>query len=299
MTVSTENKKKSHQNGRPLGAHLSIAGGVDKAISRAEAIEAEALQIFTRNQRQWESAPLTVEQEERFLKACRRSSIRFFCVHASYLCNLASDDSRLQEKSRRALLEELERGSRLGARCLVLHPGSAKDGEPRAARRRAAEGLACLLDKTAGMNIEIALENTAGQGAVIGSTLQDLKELLEILDFHPRLSVCLDTAHAFAAGVELRKSETVERWIDELERSKLLERVRLLHLNDSLYDCGSRKDRHTHIGKGYIGEAGFINLLKASRFHGIPGIIETPKGESDVPGCSWDELNLQRLREIE
>lgn len=284
---------------RPLGAHLSIAGGIEKAISRAEMITADALQIFTRNQRQWNAPPLTADQEYRFLAAFRQSPIRFLCAHASYLCNLASEDSELQRKSRQSLLDELSRGARLGARCLVLHPGSAKGADPKSARRRIGDGLAYLLNNTSDMKIEITLENTAGQGAVVGSNATDLLEIFEMLEFNQRLSLCLDTAHAFAAGVDLRNLDDVKRWVEELRQMNLLSRVRVLHLNDSTYPCGSHKDRHTHIGEGFIGETGFRHILKLPEFRGIPAVLETPKNGKDNREESWDEINMRRLRELE
>ena len=295
LIVSLKMSLSKHET-RPLGAHMSIAGGHFRAVENAVAVKATALQIFTRNQRQWSAQPLTDEEVEQFRTAFNESGLRFLCSHASYLLNLASGKPESRERSIKALRAELERSEALGCRCVVVHPGSHLGDGVDIGVRRVAEAVQQLLKETSGFSVGIALENTAGQGNMLGGNVAELAEIAKFANFPDRLGVCLDTAHAFGAGVDLRSSQKVREWAKNVDDRIGRDRVWVLHLNDTICKCGSKRDQHTHIGKGEIGTAGFANVLGEPLFHGIPGIIETPKDKKDE--LKFDRLNLRRLRSL-
>ena len=278
---------------RPLGAHMSIAGGLPKAVERAGSVGATALQIFTKNQVQWATPALSAETVSAFRAAIEGSRIRFLCAHAGYLLNLASPEADLRQRSVAALAEDMTRAEALGCDCLVLHPGSPVADDRETGLARVVSGLRTVLRRTARLRVAIALENTAGQGACLGADIAELAAIMDGLGGHPRLALCLDTCHAFAAGHDLRSPQAVARLVDEVDRRIGLARLRLLHLNDSRGDCGCRLDRHAHIGQGRIGVPGFRAVLGEPRLRRIPGIIETPKDEVTL---EEDRQNLARLR---
>ena len=275
---------------------MSIAGGVAKAVSRAGELDATALQIFTRNQVRWESPPLSHQDAGAFREAVRQSPLRFVCAHASYLINLASSSEKTRQRSHAALVDELKRAELLGCFCLVLHPGSPKDDGIDIGVARVAEGLKRAIDETDGLAVRIALENTAGAGATLGATVAELAEISARVDCPARLGMCLDTAHAHGAGVNLQNRKSVDDLVASIARAFGLSRLYVMHLNDSISGLGSRLDRHAHIGKGQIGEEGFRTLLAHPDIKTVPGIIETPKG--DAPPAA-DRQNLAVLRQLE
>ena len=279
---------------RALGAHMSIAGGLPLAAERALSVDATALQIFTRNQKRWESPPLAAEEARAFRQAA--APLRYVCAHAGYLVNLASPEEAARDRSRAALLDELDRAERLGCDCLVLHPGSPKEDGCQTGIRRVAEELRAVLGATAGASVRIALENTAGHGSTLGATFRELGAVLDACDRDPRLVVCIDTAHAFAAGYDLCAEAGLRALCRGIEQAVGWDRVRLLHLNDARNRCGSRADRHEHIGKGQIGEQGFRRILAIPELRHVPGIIETPKEGKDLVE---DRANLRILRRLE
>ncbi|MFO7820814.1 MAG: deoxyribonuclease IV [Lentisphaeria bacterium] len=281
---------------RPLGAHTSIAGGVAKAVARALAIGADALQIFTRNQVRWQSPPLAPNAVREFLEAFNGSGIRFLCAHSSYLINLASPDKDTRQKSCAALLEETRRAEELGCSCLVLHPGSPKKDDVTVGIERIVAGLEQVLAETADCSVRIALENTAGQGASLGAAFEELGSIAERVGNPERLGLCLDTAHAFAAGYDLREESVVNDLVSTIDANFGVDRLYLMHLNDSLSGVGNRVDRHANIGEGTIGVQGFRNLLRHPELQATPGIIETPKGNNSEEA---DARNLACLRELE
>jgi deoxyribonuclease-4 len=284
----------SSAKSRPLGTHMSIAGGLCKAIERAESVAATAVQIFTRNQKRWENPPLADEEAVAFRAAAPR--LRYVCAHAGYLINLASPDEASRQRSLDALLDELDRAERLGCDCLVLHPGSPKDDGAEIGLSRVAEGLLAALSATPNDKVRIALENTAGQGSALGADIDELGRLLDLCDRDPRLTVCIDTAHAFAAGYDLTGQAGVDLLARTIDRRIGWDRVRVLHLNDATYACGSRRDRHEHIGRGQIGEAGFRHLLAIPELRCTPGILETHK---DPKTLAEDIVNLRAIRRID
>jgi deoxyribonuclease-4 len=275
-----------------LGAHESIAGGLYKAFGRAQSAGCEAVQVFVKPNRQWAVKPLTEEDVARFRARGEETGIRPVVGHASYLLNLATPDEALWTKSRDMLVVELERCEALGVPYLVLHPGSHVGTGEEAGLARVARALGEVHAATPGFGVEVLLENTAGQGSGLGHRFEHLAWLMEHAPEGERLGVCFDTCHAFAAGYELRTPEGYAATIEEFERVVGLERLKAIHLNDSKGDLGNRKDRHEHIGQGHIGLEGFRHVLNDSRLAGLPGLLETPKGQD----LAEDRQNLAVLR---
>ncbi|MFH0780485.1 MAG: deoxyribonuclease IV [Pseudomonadota bacterium] len=276
-----------------LGTHESVSGGLHVAFERIRQVGGECLQIFTRNQRQWEGSALSTEEITLFRKAHQQSGAMSVAAHASYLVNLASGNIELQEKSVHNLAQELRRCSQLGISSVVLHPGSHGGDGVELGLKRFVIGLDRVLGKSDD-RVHVLLETTAGQGTGLGSRFEELAYILENCRHPERLGLCIDTCHIFAAGYELRSSVGYTATIDTLEKTVGLAKVRMFHLNDSKTGLGSRVDRHEHIGKGTIGLDGFRNLLRDHRFAGLPMILETPKGKE----LDEDRANLQALRSL-
>jgi deoxyribonuclease-4 len=277
-----------------LGAHESIAGGLHKAFDRAQSATCDAVQIFVKSNRSWAVKPLTEDEIARFKARAEETGIRPVVGHTSYLLNLGSPDELLWEKSRDMLITELERCEALGIPWLVLHPGAHVGSGEKAGLARVAEGLGEVHAATPGFRAQILLETTAGQGTSLGRTFEQLARIIELTEQGERLGVCLDTCHVFAAGYELRTAEGYAATMEAFERTLGLERLKALHLNDSKGELGNRKDRHEHIGKGHIGLEGFRNLVNDPRLAGLPGLLETPKGDD----LAEDRENLRVLRSL-
>ena len=280
-----------------LGAHLSIAGGLENAIYAGAALGCTTVQIFVRNQRQWAARPLTEEQIARFRTAVMATGIAPVTAHASYLLNLASPDAAVRNRSIVAMIDELTRCEALGVAGLIVHPGAYLDGTLPQGIRRIARCLDKVHRACRGFGAATVPEFTAGQGTSIGWRFEQLGAILDsVADAH-RMGVCLDTCHLFAAGHDFRTAEGYQAMIDELAGAIGLSLVKCIHTNDSRTGCGSRVDRHEHIGKGRIGKAGFAHFLNDARFRDVPFILETPKGR-DGRGTDLDEVNLKRLRAL-
>lgn len=276
----------------PLGAHMSIAGGLDRTFARAEEVGGTALQIFTKNAGQWRGKAIDDAGARAFRAAWEKSGIGPVLAHAGYLINLAAPAAELWEKSKAALRDELQRCARLGIPWLVIHPGLHRgQGEEAGLARVVAALKEILADSPA--EVGVLLENTAAQGDYLGGRFEHLAEILARVP-QGRLGVCFDTCHAFAAGYDLAGAEGYRRVMDEFNRRVGVESIRAFHLNDSLKGLGSRVDRHEQIGRGAIGRAGFAALMTDARFTAIPKILETPKGEDDA----WDRINLALLRQL-
>lgn len=273
-----------------LGSHLSVAGGVSNAVTEAIALELESLQIFTKNASRWEQKPLDEEEAERFL-ARREEWGRDKAVlsHDSYLINLASGDRALWKKSWHAFRDEFARAHRLDLDGVVMHPGAHKGDGVQTGLARVAEGLRRVLEEAPDGETRILLENTAGGGTTLGRSFAELATLRELIDVPERTGVCLDTCHMFAAGYDIGKPAGYRAMIEELEATIGAENVRAWHFNDSKGACGSRLDRHQHIGQGEIGRAAFRRILDDERFFGVPKILETPKRDD------MDRVNLKVL----
>jgi deoxyribonuclease-4 len=286
-----------------LGAHMSIAGGLPRAVDRARASRCEALQIFTKSAGQWRARPLPPEEIALFRQRVAETGIRPVVAHNSYLINVAAALRSLRDQSLASLREELDRAEALGLDGLVMHPGSYTSGTEADGLRMIAEALSQLLDERPDGRTRILLEHTAGQGTNLGHRFEHLAEIIDRLGRTPRVGVCLDTCHLLTAGYDICSPEGYRRTFEEFDRLVGVERIKVFHLNDSKKPCGSRVDRHEHIGKGCLGLDPFRWLLNDPRFRDLPMLLETPKLEtpeskkkSDVD--PWDAKNLRTLRRL-
>ena len=275
-----------------IGAHVSIAGGLEKAFSRGEEHFCEAIQIFTKNQLQWRSAPLSQGRADRFQRAWSESSVVDVVTHSSYLINLAAVDDT-GEKSVAALEDEIERCDLLGIEDLVLHPGASKGQDKEESLDLVAKRLEGALRRTAHKRVNILLETMPGQGSQLGADLKDFSSIFEALNWDPRLALCLDTCHLFAAGYDFRTEGGYERLLSQVDSAVGLDRVRCWHLNDSIHPLGRRLDRHAHIGDGELGYTPFSLIVTDSLWEHTPCIIETPPTGA---GYGRDLALLRKLR---
>ena len=277
-----------------LGAHMSIAGGHERAIERAEAFGMVACQLFTKNANQWYAKPIDPAAAERFRERWIASGVRDLVAHDSYLINLASPDDGLREKSRLAFRDELDRCQILGVPVLVTHPGGHMGDGVEAGLARVAEALNRIFAERPDGTTTVLLETTAGQGTALGRTFEELAGIIELVEDKGRVGVCFDTCHAFAAGYELRDQPGYEATMAAFDATIGLDRLRAFHLNDSKKGLGSRVDRHAGIGDGELGTDAFGFVLGDPRFAGLPGILETPKGDDGEE----DRRNLATLRAL-
>ncbi len=276
-----------------LGSHLSIAGGVERALVRAHEYGFDSLGMFVRNQRQWSAQPLAQRTVRAFRRTRRKLGVGPIVAHGSYLLNLAAPQP-LRHRSMAAAAEELDRCRRLGLDYYAIHPGSCADRQ--VGIRRIAEALNGLVATSQGGPI-ILLETTSGAGHTLGRSFEELAALLKLLEPSARFGVCLDTCHVFAAGYDLRTARAYQQTLSEFDRVIGLDRLKAVHLNDSLGSLGSRVDRHAHIGRGRIGRGGFAHFVNDPRLEATPGILETPKGR-DRRGRPWDLVNAMVLRSL-
>jgi deoxyribonuclease-4 len=282
---------------------LSIAGGLPRAVDRAEASGCDALQIFTKSAGQWRARVLPDEEVALFRRRVRETGIRPVIAHNSYLINLAAAESALRRKSIEALREELERAEVLGLDGLVMHPGSFTTGTEADGLRRIADGIAEVLASRPDGRTRLLLEQTAGQGTNLGHRFEHLAFVIDALGGSPRVGVCLDTCHLLTAGYDICSEEGYRQTFDAFGRIVGFSRLKAFHMNDSKKPCGSRVDRHEHIGKGCLGLEPFRRILNDRRFKALPMLLETPKLDtpdsrrrSDIDPL--DRQNLQTLRRL-
>ncbi|HWH11494.1 MAG TPA: deoxyribonuclease IV [Solirubrobacteraceae bacterium] len=276
---------------RPLlGAHVSSAGGLWKAVDRGTALGAEAIQIFNQSPRAWRPTIYADEDFARFRDARAESAIDGVLIHAVYLLNCASDDPEIVEKSLAGLIGALRLGDEIGADAVVLHPGSAKLGPVDEAVSRAGRVLRQALEESE--RCPLHLENTAGAGGTLGRSFDELAALLDAAGGHPRLGLCLDSCHLLASGYEIRGEAELAAVIDECERVVGPGLIGSLHLNDSQTALGSNRDRHANIGDGEVGIAGCRAFLREPRFAGLPCVLETPGPERKGPTAAEVALAL-------
>ena len=303
-----------------FGAHMSIAGGLHKAVEAAVELEMDTCQLFTanpqswgltaspaaktalqsaqfltKNANQWQGKPLSDEEVRTFRKAARESRLKYLTAHDSYLINLAAPGDNLYRKSIAAFQEELERAEALGLSYLVTHPGAHTGSGEEAGLARVAAALDEVHARCPGFKVKVLIETTAGQGSSLGARFEHLDWLLEHVKDAGRLGVCFDTCHVFAAGYPLRTDEEYAATFAEFDRVVGVSRIKAFHLNDSMKDLGSRVDRHAGIGLGRIGEHAFRRLVTDPRFRTRPMILETPKEDAD--GVAMDPVNLGKLRQ--
>ncbi|MBI3781433.1 MAG: deoxyribonuclease IV [candidate division NC10 bacterium] len=278
-----------------LGAHMSIAGGVNLAPLRGRQVGCRTIQLFTKSSNQWRAKPLPPEEIERFRANLQTTGIAPAAAHDSYLINLASTDPALHHKSMAAFLEELERAEALGIPYLVAHPGAHMGAGEEAGLRQVAISIRELLKRTRGYQVQAVLETTAGQGTSLGHRFEQIAAILDQIGLPERTGVCLDTCHVFAAGYDIRTPDGYAGVIREFDRIVGIAHLKVIHLNDSKRGLGCRVDRHEHIGKGAIGLEAFRCLVTDPCLRGLPMIIETPKDNDFV---SADSRNLRTLRRL-
>lgn len=275
-----------------FGFHISIAGGLTKVTERAVAAGCETIQIFTRSPRSWAGRRIDTAEAVSLKASLLYNGIHPLFVHLPYLPNLSAPPGHLYEKSIGMLLDDLYRSHLLDAFALVIHPGHRGDYSIDNAVQRTASSINAVLSSSEN-NVKILLENTAGQGNEIGASLTELSEIIDLIKDRDRVGVCLDTAHAFAAGYDLSTRNGLDKTIKEFDRVIGFERLNLIHLNDSRTPMGSRVDRHWHIGEGEIGIDGFRRILNHPALAEKAAIMETPKNRKDD-----DARNLNTVRKL-
>jgi deoxyribonuclease-4 len=274
---------------------MSIAGGTPLAFRRGEDAGCRAMQIFTKNANQWRARPLGREEAARFRAEQGRTGIAPVVAHGSYLINLASPDPMLARRSRAALLGELLRAELLGLRCVITHPGAHMGAGVEAGLARVAASLDWVSERAGSAAPPVCLENTAGQGTVLGGDFGHLGTVFGAVRDPSRLGACVDTCHAHAAGYAFGTARAYEKMVVAIEAAVGRGRILAIHLNDAKGERGGRLDRHEHIGRGRIGLNAFRLVMKDPRFAEVPKIIETPKRDG---GRDMDPVNLALLRRL-
>ena len=275
-----------------LGAHMSIAGGVENAVLRGQSVGCEAIAMFTKNNNQWKARALTKEDADKFNAALIETGVRPVVAHTSYLINLASPDAALWKKSIASMEDELKRCELLGIPYLVLHPGSHMGKGVDWGVKRVAEAFNRMHAKLPNLGVMTLLEHTAGQGNHLGHLFEELAQMRELITEKKRIGVCVDSCHLFAAGYDLRKPDAYADVFKRFDDIVGIEQIKAWHLNDCKAELGARVDRHDHIGKGKLGKAAFKNIVNDPRWRDLPGVLETPKGED----MKEDKVNLRVLR---
>ena len=275
-----------------LGSHISTSGGLDKGVARAADLGIKAIQVFTKSERQWQAKPLDPEMVSRFREMAPVAGIDHLVAHDSYLINVASPEPDKWERSRAALMTELDRCDELGIPWLVSHPGAHMGTGPEEGVIRVAEAINRIHAERPDGRATILIETTAGQGSSMGSRFEEIGEIIALTQDKSRVGVCLDTCHIFAAGYDIRTPEAYAETMANFDRIIGLSYLKCVHLNDSLKEFDSRRDRHAHIGEGMIGADGFSNVMNDTRLAGLPGILETAKDDTG----EQDRMNLATLR---
>jgi deoxyribonuclease-4 len=272
-----------------LGSHVSISGGYQNAAIEAKRMGMDAIQIFTKNQRFWKEKTVSEEEGKAFQKACAQNGVKQAFSHSIYLISLGSENEDIAEKSMLALAMELERCRVLGLTHTVLHPGAAGNLPTSKAIIRIGDRIKKVLKATKGNPVKVLIENTAGQGSSIGGKLENIAELVTYLK-SPRIGICIDTCHAFAAGYDIRTLKGTKAFFNEIDKKIGLEKLLCFHLNDSKGGLGSRIDRHANIGEGLIGLIPFEYIMK--NFRHVPKVLELS------PDNGADKKNLSLLRKL-
>ena len=274
-----------------LGIHVSTAGKIYEAIGRAVKLGCNTMQIFSRIPQQWRRFDLKRQDIEEFCCRRRQTRIQPLFVHASYLINLSSPDATLYKKCIQAYIEDIREAGALGAEYLVTHMGSHKGAGEEKGIKRFTRALDHILNKTKDIPVTILLENTAGSGSNLGYTFKHHQSILSGLKNTKRIGLCIDTAHAYAAGYNIAERSGLKTMLNEIDNLVGLDKIKLIHLNDVKSKLGSRVDRHDHIGKGHIGLAGMKLILNHPSLRNLPFILETPKDSKFA-----DKRNLERVR---
>ncbi|MGZ3514821.1 MAG: deoxyribonuclease IV [Thermodesulfobacteriota bacterium] len=262
-----------------FGFHVSIAGGFSKVAERARVRSCETIQFFSRNPRGWKYSPLNKKEVEEFRSSVRSAGFSPIFLHMPYLPNIAFSKSKFYKPSIQSLVIDLHRAERLGAQFLIIHIGHGMESSEEEAIEAVSQGINRAFEKVKNV-VTLLMENTAGQGTEIGYKFDQIKKIIEGVEEDGRLGVCLDTAHTIEAGYDISKKEGLEKTLEQFDKTVGLKRLHLLHLNDSKTPLGSRRDRHWHIGEGYIGREGFRTLINHPLLKHLPGIMETPRKDT-------------------
>ncbi len=286
-----------------FGSHVSVAGGLDRGVTRAVELGCDCLQVFTKNANAWKAAPLTDTAISAWQNAYQKSGLKHPIAHASYLINLATPDAVLWEKSIDALVIEWQRCETLSIEGLVLHPGAFTTSDAATGLRRVVEAIVRVGQILSPRNCRLMLENTAGQGTCLGHSIKQIGEIIDgatqaAPTLASSLAVCIDTCHAFAAGYAIQTAGGFRDFVTEIVDVLPAGAVRAIHLNDSKKPLGSRVDRHEHIGRGELGLDAFRLLFADPLLGTLPGYLETEKGIDPESQRDWDEINLGVLRSL-
>jgi deoxyribonuclease-4 len=277
-----------------LGAHMSISGGVYNAVLDGEKATCDTIQIFTKSSNQWRAKPLTDDEIARFFNEQKNTGVSVSCAHDSYLINLGSPDKELFNKSLESFQIELERCDILHVANLVMHPGSHVGSGEEAGLKKIVEAINKSFEKLNKSNTIVCLETTAGQGSNLGYKFEQLAHIIDMVEDKSRMGVCLDTCHIFAAGYPIQNEDDYMKTIMEFDKTIGLQRLKIIHFNDSKKGLGSKVDRHEHIGQGELGLEPFRHILNDKRLDKVPKILETPKGDELLE----DIENLKILRSL-
>ncbi len=280
-----------------IGAHMSIAGGIHKALLLGKEMGCATVQVFVRANAAWHAGTLTDAEIAKFALAQQKTGISPVIAHNCYLVNLASTNEITLARSLEATAGELQRTEVLGITGLVMHPGAHLGAGEKAGLRKIARGIDRAIRDSGTKKVRILLETAAGQGTMLGSRFEELAEIISLSKFPERLGVCFDTCHAFAAGYDIRTKRAYNRVMADLDRIiGISDRLGCIHLNDSKQGLGSHRDRHEHLGKGELGEEPFRFIMRDARLVSVPKILETPKGT--YRRRPWDKRNLDTLRRL-
>jgi deoxyribonuclease-4 len=274
-----------------IGAHVSQSGGLHKAVERGVERDCQAIQIFNQSPRMWRPTAYREEQYAAFREAVAGTAIQAVLIHAVYLLNCASEEREVRDRTLASLIQSLRVGDGIGAAGVVLHPGSAKQGDVRQAIGRAGEVIKQALGETD--RCQLHLEDTAGAGGTLGRSFEELARLLEAAGGDRRVGLCLDSCHLYASGYDVSTAEGLDSALGECDRLVGLDRLRSLHLNDSLTPLGSNRDRHALLGEGELGDRGCATFLSEPRFEGLPCVLET--GRDGGAPAAEDVARAKRL----
>ncbi len=277
-----------------IGAHMSIEGGVHFAIQRGESIGCKTIQLFTKNNTRWNAPPLEEEESRIFRELSSKTNILPIIAHSSYLINLSAQDKKVLIRSHYALMDEMLRCEMLGIKHIVIHPGYHGGAGIEQGLKKIALSIDMVYEKLPNIDVSITLETTAGQGTSIGFRFEHLREVIDNSNYKEKISVCIDTAHIFEAGYDIRSYDKYNETMNEFCEIIGLKNLKVIHINDSKTTLGSNVDRHEHIGKGKIGIDAFSFIMNDKRLANIPKILETPKGED----LKEDIENLDTLKNL-
>ncbi len=277
-----------------FGAHESISGGVFTAIERGQLATCDTIQMFNKGNNQWKAKKLEQEEIDKFFKAIDDTGVTVSTSHTSYLINIASPDKKLAAVSLKSLTEEMERCNVLKIPSLVMHPGSHVGTGEAEGIKRISDNLNKLFDELENNSVCLLLETTAGQGSHLGYTFEQIAQMIDDVEDKAHIGVCMDTCHIFAAGYAISDPKDYKATMKKFDDVIGLNKLKIIHMNDSMKEFGSKKDRHEHIGKGHIGIEGFRNIVNDKRFSRVPMILETHKEEDLLD----DIENLKVLRSL-